>query len=62
MQFCFIYWRKGNLGGTLCTYGTRGQADEMRLFKGKNGFEVSAIAEIDPDLIHRLNDAITKTQ
>lgn len=55
--FCFIYWNKGNLYGTLCTYGTRKQADEMRLYKGKNGFEVSAIAEIDPELARRLNEA-----
>jgi hypothetical protein len=45
--YCFIYWNKGNLYGHLARFKTRKEADEMRMFKGKNGFEVSAIAEIE---------------
>jgi len=49
-KWCFIYWTKGNLYGTLVVHDTRKEADEDRLKIGreglKTGVEVSALAEM----------------
>jgi len=60
MRYCFIFWRKGNLYGTLIIKNTREEANKERLEigrqKGKDDnsplhrpyeYEVSAVAEIE---------------
>lgn len=46
MNWCYIRWTKGNIYGILVVRKTRQMADEDRMTHGRQGYEVSALAEI----------------
>jgi len=48
MMNCFTFWTKDNLNGSIEMFETRQMAEQMRNYKASCGFEVSAIAEIQP--------------